>query len=82
MKKIFKYFFVVVLPVCGLAFLFGSCASTPSCNNDACYERNVSSVDPYKKGNIATWGSEKEVADQDEEKEMRIKEYRQRNDKN
>lgn len=82
MKKLMKYLLVVVFPVCGLTFLFGSCAATPSCNNDACYERNVSSVDPYKKGNIAAWGSEKEVADQDDQKEKRVKEYKQRNDKN
>lgn len=76
MKKMMKYVFVVVVPVCALTFLFVSCAVTPSCNNDACYDRNVSSVDPYKKGNIAAWGTEKEVANQDEEKEMKVKEYR------
>lgn len=36
-----------------------------SCNNDACYDRNVSSVDPYKKGDIAAWGSEREVAERE-----------------
>lgn len=81
MRKALKYLLVVVLPITGLTFLFGSCAATPSCNNDACYNRSVSSVDPYKKGNIATWGTEKEVADQDEEKEQSIKEFRGKGDK-
>ena len=69
MKKAWKRFVAVVLPVTGLSALFGSCASTTVCNNDACYDRNLSSADPYKKGNIAAWGTEKAVAEQEEEQE-------------
>lgn len=69
MKKAWKYFVAVVLPVSGLSALFGSCASTTACNNDACYDRNISSADPYKAGDIAAWGSEKEVAKQEQDKE-------------
>ena len=67
-KKMWKYFFTVVLPITGLQALFGSCASTPVCNNDACYDRSISSVDPYKKGEIAEWGTEKAVAEQEKDK--------------
>lgn len=71
MKKVIRYFVMVVLPASGLSFLFGSCAGTSYCNNDACYERRISSVDPYKSGDVATWGTEKQTAEQDEEKELR-----------
>lgn len=37
--------------------LLGSCAHTP-CNNDYCYNRELSSVDPFEKGEVAAWGSE------------------------
>lgn len=73
MKKVLKIVVTVVLPLAGLTVLFGSCASTPSCNNDACYNRNLASVDPYKKGEIAAWGTEKEVAEQEELKEKRAR---------
>lgn len=69
MKKAWKYFVAVVLPVSGLSALFTAC-STP-CNNDACYDRNLSSADPYKKGDIAAWGSEQRIADQEEERAKR-----------
>lgn len=85
MKRSLKYVLVVVFPVIGLGFLFGSCASTESCNNDACYQRKISSVDPYKAGEIAAWGSEKEVAEKEEEDErklLRFKEYRTRESRN
>jgi hypothetical protein len=71
MKKAWKYFVAVVLPVSGLSALFGSCASTTTCNNDACYDRNISSADPYRKGDIAAWGTEKEVAKQEQEEQER-----------
>jgi hypothetical protein len=58
MKKYLKYVLTVALPLSGLTTLLGSCASTP-CNNDACYDRSLSSVDPYEEGDVAAWGSEK-----------------------
>jgi len=58
MKKILRYSLTVVLPLCGLTALLGSCAYTP-CNNDACYDRSLSSVDPYEEGEVAAWGTEK-----------------------
>jgi hypothetical protein len=67
MKK-WKKMILVVLPLVGVSALIGACATT-SCNNDACYNRRLSSVDPYKEGDIAAWGSEKEQAAQDEQKE-------------
>lgn len=66
MKRIAKYLLTVVLPVTGFSLLLSSCSSTPVCNNDACYDRKISSVDPYRKGEIAAWGTEKEVAEQEE----------------
>jgi len=75
MKKAWKYFVAVVLPISGLSALFGSCASTSTCNNDACYDRNLSSVDPYRQGEIAAWGTEKEQAEKDAERE-KVKEQR------
>jgi len=68
MSRAWRYFVAAVLPVTGLSTLFGSCASTPSCNNDACYDRKIASVDPYRKGEIAAWGTELEVAKQEEVK--------------
>jgi hypothetical protein len=53
MKKTFKYLVAAV----GLVTFLGSCAHTP-CNNDACYNRELSSVDPYENGQVAAWGSE------------------------
>jgi|GEM_PF-7067774 len=53
-KKRLGYVFAAV----GVVALLGSCAHTP-CNNDACYNRELSSVDPYEDGEIAAWGSEK-----------------------
>lgn len=58
MKKSLRYFVTVVLPLLGLTGLFVSCANTP-CNNDACYDRSLSSVDPYDDGEVAEWGTEK-----------------------
>lgn len=71
MKKAWKYFVAVVLPVTGLSAFFGSCASTSTCNNDACYDRSLSSSDPYKQGEVAAWGSEKAVAKFEAEREER-----------
>ncbi len=68
MKKVLKYFLAAVLPLAGLSALLGSCASTP-CNNDACYDRSLSSVDPYEEGEIAAWGSEKQ--EKAKEKQLR-----------
>jgi len=58
MRKL-KYTMFVILPLLGSSALLGSCASTP-CNNDACYDRSLSSVDPYEDGEIAAWGAEKQ----------------------
>jgi hypothetical protein len=66
-----KMKFLMMLPVAAVTAILAACATTSHCNNDACYDRNVSSVDPYKKGDIATWGTEKKVAEQEEEKEAR-----------
>ncbi|MGE3261483.1 MAG: hypothetical protein AB7K68_06870 [Bacteriovoracia bacterium] len=70
MKKAWKYFVAVVLPVSGLSALFAACSTAP-CNNDACYDRNLSSADPYKQGDIAAWGSEKQIAEQEDERDAR-----------
>lgn len=69
MKKAWKYFVAVVLPVSGLSALFSACSTTAPCNNDACYDRSISSQDPFKKGDIAAWGTEKEQAAMDEERD-------------
>ena len=58
MKKMMKYVLTLLLPLAGFATMLGSCASTP-CNNDACYDRSLSSVDPYEEGEVAAWGTEK-----------------------
>ncbi len=73
MKKYLKYVLTMILPLTGLATLLGSCASTP-CNNDACYDRSLSSVDPYEEGEVAAWGTEK----YEKSKQKRIRrEFRQ-----
>jgi hypothetical protein len=59
MKKILKYTFTLVLPLVSLTAMLGSCASAP-CNTDSCYDRKLSSVDPYDAGDVAAWGTEKE----------------------
>ena len=64
MKKVLKYSLTVLIPLAGFTALLGSCASTP-CNNDACYDRSLSSVDPYEEGDVAQWGSEKAQAARD-----------------
>jgi len=69
MKRAWKKLLTVVLPITGFSALLGSCSTTATCNNDSCYDRNISSVDPYKKGEIAAWGTEKRVAEEDEKKE-------------
>lgn len=71
MKKVLGYFLKVVIPLTGLSALIGSCANTP-CNNDKCYDRNLSSVDPYDSGEIASWGTEE--YERAKEKQLR-KEY-------
>jgi hypothetical protein len=71
MKKTLKHVLTMVLPLAGLSALIGACASTP-CNNDSCYSRRISSVDPYKEGEIAAWGTEKEQAEQDEKKDRKV----------
>jgi hypothetical protein len=71
MKKTWKYVASVVLPLTGISALLGACSSMSTCNNDACYDRNISSVDPYKKGDIATWGTEKKIAEWEEAEERR-----------
>lgn len=58
MKKYLRYTLTVVLPLVGFTAMLGSCAYTP-CNNDSCYDRSLSSVDPYDDGDVAQWGSEK-----------------------
>jgi len=44
MKKLYKVFLVVLAPVL-LTGSFVGCATTPKCDNDACYNRQISSVD-------------------------------------
>ncbi len=56
MKSRWIYMLTVVLPVAGI--LLSACASSPACNNKACYDRKLASVDPYKEGEIAVWGTE------------------------
>lgn len=73
MKKVLKYMLTIVLPLTGLTALLGSCANTP-CNNDYCYNREISSVDPYDDGDVAAWGTEK--YEKDKEKQMH-REFRQ-----
>jgi len=70
MKRSWKYLWSVVLPLTGLSAVLGACASMNTCNNDACYDRKVSSADPYKTGDIAAWGSEKEVAEKERQEEI------------
>lgn len=62
MNKRVKKVLTVVLPLAALTAILGACASWSGCNNDACYDRAVSSVDPYAAGDVAAWGSEKEEA--------------------
>jgi hypothetical protein len=69
MKRAWK--FMLMLPIAGASALIAACATTSGCNNDACYDRNISSVDPYRKGDVAAWGTEKQVADQEEEQDNR-----------
>ncbi len=59
----------VILPMLAVTFVFASCASWSGCNTDACYDRAISSVDPYRKGDVAAWGTEKEQAEKDYERE-------------
>lgn len=66
-----KMKFLMMLPVAAVSAVLAACATTSHCNNDACYDRNVSSVDPYKKGDIAAWGTEKKVAEEEDEAEAR-----------
>ena len=69
--KFMKLSLAVVLSVTAASVLLGACASVSQCNNDACYERRVSSVDPYRKGDVAAWGTEKEQAEMDAVKEQK-----------
>lgn len=66
MRRVLKYMFTLVLPLAGLSAMLGSCASTP-CNNDACYDRKISSVDPYEEGDVAQWGTEKQQKDREKQ---------------
>ena len=77
MKNKMKTVFALVAPVLALGF-FVSCASTSHCNTDACYDRQISSVDAYKRGNIAAWGSEKEMAQQEEERGAKVNRLKKR----
>jgi hypothetical protein len=70
MSKLLKV--LLLLPVSGLIGIFTSCASGPACNNDACYDRNLSSSDPYQKGDIAAWGTEKEVAEEEAKRDRQM----------
>lgn len=67
-RRVLKYVVTLVLPLAGLSVLLGSCASTP-CNTDSCYDRKISSVDPYEDGDVAAWGTEKEEKAKEEAKE-------------
>ncbi|MCO5144343.1 MAG: hypothetical protein M9962_14750 [Oligoflexia bacterium] len=72
-KSKWKKVLIVIAPVVGILSILGACSSTKICDNDVCYDREISSVDPYQDGEIAAWGSEKRVAD--EEKEAKKKEF-------
>ena len=63
-----KYVLTVILPSTGMVVFLGSCSSNTVCNTDACYERKLASVDPFKEGEIASWGTEKEVAEKEKQK--------------
>ena len=66
MKSVWKKLVRVVFPLTGITTFFGSCTSTPTCNNDACYDRQIASVDPYRDGEVAAWGkTEKEELEKD-----------------
>lgn len=57
----------VLIPAIMAATFLYSCASSTDerCYNDACYNRKIASVDPYKEGQLAAWGSE-EADDKDD----------------
>ena len=80
MKRITRVWFFLVLPVTGLGLLLGSCAGTPTCSNDACYDRKISSVDPYREGEVAAWGSEAEIREKEYNDEKRINRPRLKGD--
>lgn len=42
-----------------------ACASAQTCYNDACYDRKVASGDAFDKAEIAAWGSEKQISEQE-----------------
>jgi len=68
-----------VIAVSGFSVMITACAGNSVCRNDACYDRKISSVDPYRKGEIATWGTEQEVFEEEESREFiehRIKSLR------
>jgi hypothetical protein len=62
MKNVIK----IALGIFVVCLILQSCAGDKYCRTDACYNREISSVDPYKKGDIAAWGTEKETAQQEE----------------
>lgn len=49
-----------------------ACASARTCYNDACYDRKVASQDAFDKGEVAAWGTEKQISEQER---ARRKEY-------
>lgn len=73
-RRRMKSFFIIFVGAVVTSILTQSCSGEKVvCRNDSCYDRQISSVNPYKKGDVAAWGTEKEVAAQDEEKETKVK---------
>lgn len=68
MSKVRRKALWIAAPILMAGVLLKACASTPACNNDACYDRQISSTDPYRTGDVAAWGSEKAVKEEDEAK--------------
>lgn len=67
--RIWKYVLTVILPAIGVAVILGSCASHSTCKSDACYDRKLASTDPFTEGEVASWGTEKQVAKREKEKD-------------
>lgn len=73
-RRRMKSFFIIFVGAVVTSLLTQSCSGEKVvCRNDSCYDRQISSVNPYKKGDIATWGTEKTVAAQEEEKDTKPK---------
>lgn len=63
--------------------LFSGCSTAQHCRTDACYNARYQAADPFRTGEIAAWGSEKEYgyADSDEQNSDRAPAASRRHDK-